>query len=275
MNKHQFTFAWKISRWLSPYQCFTGNRFRNLQALLCQLVKNLGRIHLVTSYSGPSHVYIRSSKYNGTTVVSHITDIHRIICSSNELKNKSVDDYGWRWPWFYSRICFKCVVFLSFIQNVEAWHDQFLHTRLDTPLLTVLNIFGRLWATSWQEFNLALNSKKNRNHQHSWGLSKDELFQKEKIVFDEAITSIARDHWKDAKFDANPVNAYPLLCGEDDLLYDDCETTKEFLNCPIRDIHKHSTIKKDYESMHRHLDRHLNEIVFTKCDDRTCCGEWR
>ena len=27
--------------------------------------------------------------------------------------------------------------------------------------------------------------------------------------------------------------------------------------------------------MHQHLDRHLNEIVFTKCEDRACCGEWR
>lgn len=27
--------------------------------------------------------------------------------------------------------------------------------------------------------------------------------------------------------------------------------------------------------MHRHLDRHLNEIVFTKCNDRTCCREWK
>jgi uncharacterized phosphosugar-binding protein len=38
----------------------------------------------------PAHVYIRSSKYNGTTVVSHITDIRRIICGDEELKNKSV-----------------------------------------------------------------------------------------------------------------------------------------------------------------------------------------
>ena len=51
---------------------------------------NLGRLHLNTPYSGPSHVYIRSSKYNGITAVSHITDIHKIICADKMLKNKSV-----------------------------------------------------------------------------------------------------------------------------------------------------------------------------------------
>ena len=51
---------------------------------------NLGCLHLNTPYSGPSHVYIRSSKYNGTTAVSHITDIHKIICADKTLKNKSV-----------------------------------------------------------------------------------------------------------------------------------------------------------------------------------------
>ena len=107
------------------------------------------------------------------------------------------------------------------------------------------------------------------------GLSKNELFQKEKVVFDEAILSIANDHWKGAKFDGSSVIAYPVLCGEDDLLYDDYEATKEFLSCPIRDIHKYDTMKKENEAMHQHLDRHLNEIVFRKCEDRTFCGESR
>ena len=87
--------------------------------------------------------------------------------------------------------------------------------------------------------------------------------------------SIANDHWKGAKFDGSSVIAYPVLCGEDDLLYDDYEATKEFLSCPIRDIHKYDTMKKENEAMHQHLDRHLNEIVFRKCEDRTFCGESR
>jgi hypothetical protein len=119
---------------------------------------------------------------------------------------------------------------------------------LDIPLLTALNIFGHLWAISWQEFNLAVNSKKNLNHQHTKevyprGLSKNELFQKEKVVFDEAILSIAQDHWKSAKFDGSPVIVYPVLCDEDDLLYDDCKATKEFFSCPIHDMHKYDIIK--------------------------------
>ena len=35
---------------------------------------------------------------------------------------------------------------------------------------------------------------------------------------------------------------------------------------PVRDLHK---------SMFYHLDCHLNEIIFLRCQDLTCCGEWR
>ena len=105
---------------------------------------------------------------------------------------------------------------------------------------------------------------------HQGGLSKEELFNKEKKVFDKAILSIANDHWQGAKFDTFPVISHPVLCGEDNILYDDYDTVKAFLSCPIRDIHKHGSIKNEYVAMHQHLDRHLNEIVFTKCEDHTC-----
>ena len=65
------------------------------------------------------------------------------------------------------------------------------------------------------------------------------------------------------------------MCGEDDLLYNDYEAVKQILSCSIRDIHKYDTPKNEYQTMHQHLDRHLNEIVFTKYENRTCCEEWR
>ena len=54
---------------------------------------NIGRFHLDTPYSGISHVFVRSSKYNGTTVTSHITDIYHIISSDEDLL-RSPHDYG-------------------------------------------------------------------------------------------------------------------------------------------------------------------------------------
>ena len=50
---------------------------------------------------------------------------------------------------------------------------------------------------------------------------------------------------------------------------------KKILNCPIRDLHKYAEICKEFTKMHQHLDRHLNEIVFVKCEDLSCCKKWQ
>lgn len=66
-----------------------------------------------------------------------------------------------------------------------------------------------------------------------------------------------------------------MLTGEVDLLFDDYDEVKKFLNCPIRDIHKYTEIRKEFTKLHQHLDRHLNEIVFVKCNDLSCCKKWQ
>lgn len=66
-----------------------------------------------------------------------------------------------------------------------------------------------------------------------------------------------------------------MLTGEVDLLFNDYDEVKKFLNCPIRDIHKYAEIRKEFTKMHQHLDRHLNEIMFVKCEDLSCCKQWQ
>ena len=43
----------------------------------------------------------------------------------------------------------------------------------------------------------------------------------------------------------------------------------------IRNLHNHSSIINEFKEMHKHADRHLNEIIFTKCNDKTCCKTFR
>ena len=109
--------------------------------------------------------------------------------------------------------------------------------------------------------------------QSTKSLSPVEREQKEAIVFNNAMQSCA-DHWKDLTFDGFPVNATVVKCNEDELKFKDYETIKEFLSCPLRDLHKFSQLKKEFDEMLKHVDRHLNELVFTKCSNEKCCGSW-
>ena len=51
---------------------------------------NLGQLDLSMPYSGPAHVFVQLSKYDGTTVVSSISDIHKVIFSFKDLKKKTI-----------------------------------------------------------------------------------------------------------------------------------------------------------------------------------------
>lgn len=105
-------------------------------------------------------------------------------------------------------------------------------------------------------------------------LSAEELMQKEKAVFDKAMTEL-RSYWEGACFDGHDVSTKITQTNSDQLLFDDYETVKNFLKCPIRDLHKFSNLAKEYKCMFKHIDRHANEIIFMKCEDRSCCGIWR
>ena len=59
------------------------------------------------------------------------------------------------------------------------------------------------------------------------------------------------------------------------LLFDDYEKVKKFLASPLRDVHNFTNLLKEYKSLFMRIDRHANQVIFTKCEDRSCCQEWR
>ena len=151
----------------------------------CLAFDNLGHIHLNTPYSGPAHVYICSSKYNGTTVVSHITDIHKIICADDALKDKLVlmimADGG---PDFTPISVLNGLYFYCLFKTLKL---DILSVFACAARFSTFNCIERLWSP----LRLALSNKfspklkeETKPPAHQGGLSKDELFQKEKLVFE-------------------------------------------------------------------------------------------
>ena len=112
---------------------------------------------------------------------------------------------------------------------------------------------------------------------HQCKLSGEELVHKESVVFDKAMAGL-KSYWEGVDFDGHEVSTNIIETNRDDLLsnrrlrYD---TVKTFLACPVRDLHKFSNLVKEYKSVFKHIDRHSNEIIFVKCDDRSCCTEWK
>ena len=102
-------------------------------------------------------------------------------------------------------------------------------------------------------------------------MSDEERRDKEKAAFDEALSG----YWEGAAFNGCDVVSTKLLCGDDELKWNDQDAIKEYFKVPVRDVHKYSELSDKCKSMFNHLDCHLNEIVFVRCQDLTCCGEWR
>lgn len=105
-------------------------------------------------------------------------------------------------------------------------------------------------------------------------LSAADIREKEYAVFDKALTDL-ECYWQDTKFDNFDVVTERIPCGDDPLKWDDLENVKRFFKAPLRDIHQFSELSNECKRMFRHLDRHLNEIVFVRCNDRSCCSEWQ
>ena len=90
-------------------------------------------------------------------------------------------------------------------------------------------------------------------------LSDEERKDKEKAVFNEALRRLS-GYWEGATFNGFGVVSTKVLCGDDELKWNDQDAIKEYFKVPVRDLHK---------SMFYHLDCHLNEIIFLRCQDLT------
>ena len=89
------------------------------------------------------------------------------------------------------------------------------------------------------------------------------------------MSALAEEHWYNFKYNGFPVHVEPILVDEDKLLFADYEWVKACLKSPIREIHNYSDIISEFKQMFSHIDRHLNEIVFIKCTNKSCCDEFR
>ena len=106
------------------------------------------------------------------------------------------------------------------------------------------------------------------------GLTTEQLAEKEKRLFDGALKEVA-GHWQGMYFAEHDVTVHVVNCGEDELTFDDYERVKAFLKIALRDAHQYADLRKEFMEMFSHIDRHLNEIVFIRCNVRRCCNEFR
>ena len=253
------------------------DKYKNITGLATKELKydGLGRLHFDTPYSGPVHLMIRSHKYNSTTAASHVTDLYNIL--KHHKDNKSIymflADGG---PDFNP----------SHLANSLFYYRLF--KKLDADILDVLTYAARYSAFNPIEHCWSPASDKLASVVLSpvldddtvapvlqSGLDRETLEEKEKNVFDRAINAICHQHWNGLTFDGFPVDTLPILVKEDTLLYDDYDRVKACLRCPLRSLHEFKDILDEFKEMHQHMDRHLNELVFIKCNDRSCCSKFR
>ena len=107
------------------------------------------------------------------------------------------------------------------------------------------------------------------------GLTESEILKKQFEIFDRAMYDIAEKHWQNMTFDGYPIDVEIVPCGDERLLFGDFHKVKECLKSTLRNLHKFSGIIKEFKEMYTHVDCHLNEIIFAKCNDRSCCSSFK
>ena len=222
-----------------------------------------------------AEVVIRSHKYNSTSVATHVTDLYKMLEPIRG--NKSVFMFlGDGGPDFNP----------SHIVNGLFYYRLF--KKLDADILSVMTYAARysafnpieqLWAPlsnhlSGVVFFPLVDGDKSAPALQS-GLDAATTRQKESTVFNQAMNDIKDKHWKELNFDGFPVHVNIVPCNNDNLLFDDYDKVKACLKSPLRDLHQHANIIKEFQECNNHIDRHLNEIVFVKCEDSSCCSSFR
>ena len=105
-------------------------------------------------------------------------------------------------------------------------------------------------------------------------MRKDECERKEAIVFHTAMAE-CKSYLENLKFNEHEISTKVIQTNNDKLIYDEYQRVKVFLSCPIRNTHKYSDLVQEFKKMFEHIDRHANETTFVKCQDRSCCEEWK
>ena len=238
---------------------------------------SIGRLHIKTPYSGNSSVVTRAQIFKSTTIVTHITDLYNFIKSNPDYSDKSglmlISDGG---PDFNPMSLLNEVFLFRLFRSL---HLDFLSVFTYAARYSAFNCVEHLWAPLSNKlasivFSPIYPGDKNPPIRQR-NLSTEERENKERYIFDTAMERLSTVHWNRTTFDDCPVDISVVRFGEDELLYNDYETVKNFLKSPLRDMYKYSNLKKEYIGMFKYIDRHRNEIVFMKCVDRSCCSDFR
>ena len=239
------------------------------------LKDNLGRYHLSTPYSGDAYVKLRSSKYNPTTIATHVTDLYGILKPFVDEKSvyMFLADGG---PDFNPSHLANELFYYRLFKLLNA---DILAVMTYAARYSAFNPIEHLWSPLSNKlagviFSASSDGDLKAPAQQS-GLSNDERKEKEKKVFDRAMLDIENNFWKNASFDSFSVESDVIKCNEDELLFNDFERVKQCLKSPLRNLSEFKDIVCEYKKMFLHIDRHLNEIIFVKCNDKSCCGDFR
>ena len=79
-------------------------------------------------------------------------------------------------------------------------------------------------------------------------LSDEERKDKEKAAFDEALWRLSR-YWEGATFNGFGVVSTKILCGDDEIKWNDQDAIKEYLKAPVMDLHKYSELSNESKSI--------------------------
>ena len=92
-------------------------------------------------------------------------------------------------------------------------------------------------------FNLKLDSDRKPPCEQN-NLWDEERKDKEKAVFDEALRRLS-GYWEGATFNGFDVVSTKILCGDDELKWNDQGAIKEYFIAPVRDLHKYNELSND------------------------------
>ena len=177
---------------------------------------NLGRIHLLTPYSGPVHLKLRSNKYHHSTIVTHVTDLYKILQERINTTNRNcfmtLSDGG---PDFTPASVVNMLYFFRLFKRLKL--DLF-SVFTYAARYSAFNAMEHVWSPLSNKlagvlFNPKVEGESKAPCQQS-GLSAESLKEKEFVVFDNAIDDLSK-YWNNATFDGYDVHIEKILCGND------------------------------------------------------------
>ena len=224
---------------------------------------NMGRLHLPTPYSGPSVIKVRAQPFQRSTAQTHIVDLYEIISKIKEESNINTIaimlDGG---PDFNPGSLINTLYFYRLFVSLgldSLWTFSF------AARYSAYNCIEHLWAVMSGELSGVVLPSILPGESETF-LNMKEKRRRHMFLIQLSMTSV--------KFDGFPVETIPVECKESThMRFGSYDRVKDFLKSPLRDLGEYPDIMAEMKMILKHVDRHANELVFMKCEDRSCCKE--